>query len=175
MRTPPYIFSWLSRQFYSFFSPKDPPKEEAKQTADIAAIESKNLHIYWQACVLTLFAVFVTFLPDLAYAGKYDTRMGNVLCKVSSWITGNTGKGLATIAISIIGVGALLGKVSWGMSMIVGIGVAIIFGAGQLVSVMGVGQVGQISQNDPTNTDRNAMAVWTENGVELTKEGCGII
>jgi type IV secretion system protein VirB2 len=65
--------------------------------------------------------------------------MGNVLCTVVRWFTGNTGKGLATIAITIIGIGALLGKVSWGMAMIVGIGVAIVFGAAQLVNTMGAG------------------------------------
>lgn len=63
--------------------------------------------------------------------------MGTVLCTVQKWFTGNTGRGLATIAITIIGIGALLGKVSWGMAMIVGIGVAIVFGAAGIVSAMG--------------------------------------
>jgi len=63
--------------------------------------------------------------------------MGNVLCTVLAWFTGNTGKGLATISITVIGIGALLGKVSWGMAMIVGIGVAIVFGAAGIVNAMG--------------------------------------
>ena len=67
------------------------------------------------------------------------TPMGNVLCTVVNWFTGNTGKGLATIAVTIIGIGALLGKVSWGMAMIVGIGVAIVFGAAGLVDAIGAG------------------------------------
>lgn len=68
--------------------------------------------------------------------------MGNVLCTVKSWFTGNTGKGLATIAITVIGIGALLGKVSWGMAIIVGIGVAIVFGAAGIVDALNAGAGG---------------------------------
>lgn len=62
--------------------------------------------------------------------------MGNVLCTVTAWFTGNTGKGLATIAITVVGIGALLGKVSWGMAIIVGIGIAIVFGAVSVVNAL---------------------------------------
>lgn len=58
--------------------------------------------------------------------------------KPSKRLTGNTGKGLATIAITVIGIGALLGKVSWGMAIIVGIGVDIVFGAAGIVDAMDV-------------------------------------
>jgi type IV secretion system protein VirB2 len=65
--------------------------------------------------------------------------MGKVLCTVVGWFIGNTGKGLATIAITVIGIGALLGKVSWGMAIIVGVGVAIVFGAAGIVNAMNAG------------------------------------
>ncbi len=103
--------------------------------------QKKDLALYWQASLLVVLAAFVMLLPDVSYA-QTDTRIGNVLCTVSKWFTGNTGKGLATIAITVIGIGALLGKVSWGMAMIVGIGVAIVFGAAQIVSSMGAGAAG---------------------------------
>lgn len=95
---------------------------------------------YWQASLLVLLAMFVILLPDFAHAT--NTRMGNVLCTVGLWFTGNTGKGLATIAVAVVGVGALLGKVSWGMAMIVGIGISIIFGAASIVSSLGAGAGG---------------------------------
>ncbi|MCE2927155.1 MAG: TrbC/VirB2 family protein, partial [Rickettsiales bacterium] len=75
---------------------------------------------------------------ELAFAGN-DTPMGKVLCTVVGWFIGNTGKGLATIAITVIGIGALLGKVSWGMAIIVGVGVAIVFGAAGIVDAMNAG------------------------------------
>lgn len=84
---------------------------------------------------LTLAMAFV-LMPDLASAASGDT-IADVLCTVVGWFTGNVGKGIATLAIIIIGVGALMGKVSWGMAIIVGIGVAVIFGASQLVDDLG--------------------------------------
>ncbi len=96
---------------------------------------SKQLH--W--LFLGLFAVAL-FVPELASATpSTDTPLGKTLCAVVGWFTGNTGKGIATLAIIIIGVGALLGKVSWGMAIIVGLGVAVIFGAATLVGNLSPG------------------------------------
>ena len=102
---------------------------------------TKNLSVAWQISLMVMLSAAVIMMPDFAFASN-DTPMGNVLCTVVGWFTGNTGKGLATIAITVIGIGALLGKVSWGMAMIVGIGVAIVFGAAGIVSNMGGGVTG---------------------------------
>ena len=98
--------------------------------------QTKDLRMAWQICLFTMLSAVILTMPDFAFA-QVDTPMGNVLCTVTQWFTGNTGKGLATIAITIIGIGALLGKVSWGMAIIVGIGVAIVFGAAAIVDAMG--------------------------------------
>jgi type IV secretory pathway VirB2 component (pilin) len=104
---------------------------------------TQQLSSAWQMSLLMLFAAVVIMIPDLAFATPAleanDTVIGSSLCKVVGWFTGNTGKGIATIAIIVIGVGALMGKVSWGMAIIVGIGVALIFGAGSMVSSIGTG------------------------------------
>ena len=91
----------------------------------------------WRMMFAVALAAGVMFAPDFAMAAK-DTPFGAVFCTVTNWFTGNTGKGLATIAITIIGIGALLGKVSWGMALIVGTGVAIVFGAAAIVDAMGL-------------------------------------
>ena len=104
--------------------------------------QTKDLSVAWQICLMVVLTAVVIMAPDMAFAANSDTPMGNVLCTVVNWFTGNTGKGLATIAITIIGIGALLGKVSWGMAIIVGIGVAIVFGAAGIVSAMGGGATG---------------------------------
>ena len=104
--------------------------------------QTKDLSTAWQISLMVMLTAVVIMAPDMAFADGVNTPMGNVLCTVTNWFTGNTGKGLATIAITIIGIGALLGKVSWGMAMIVGIGVAIVFGAAQIVSAMGGGATG---------------------------------
>jgi type IV secretion system protein VirB2 len=97
---------------------------------------TKDLSLAWQICLMVCLSVAALTFPDLSFAAPVDTPMGAVLCTVVGWFTGNTGKGLATIAITVIGIGALLGKVSWGMAIIVGIGVAIVFGAAGIVSAM---------------------------------------
>ncbi len=89
----------------------------------------------WQVCAAMVVSALVIMAPDLA-AAVSDTPFGNMFCVVSEWFTGNTGKGLATIAITIIGIGALLGKVSWGMALIVGIGIAIVFGAAGIIDAL---------------------------------------
>ena len=101
--------------------------------------QTKDLSVAWQICLMVMLTAVVIMTPELSFAAGVNTPMGNVLCTVVNWFTGNTGKGLATIAITVIGIGALLGKVSWGMAIIVGIGVAIVFGAAGLVDAMGAG------------------------------------
>jgi type IV secretion system protein VirB2 len=99
-------------------------------------IQTKDLSLSWQICTMLMLSAVVIMVPDFVFAVGTNTPMGSVLCRVTGWFTGNTGKGLATIAITVIGIGALLGKVSWGMAIIVGIGVSIIFGAAGIVNAM---------------------------------------
>ncbi len=90
----------------------------------------------WRAFLsLGLFAAIV-LVPEMAMAAA-ETPIQQVLCNMVLWMTGTTGRALATIAIIIIGIGALLGKVSWGVALIVAIGVALIFGAGTMVELLG--------------------------------------
>lgn len=98
---------------------------------------TKELSSAWQMSFLMLLAAVAIMIPDLAFATGSDTVIGTAFCNVISWFNGTTGKGIATIAIIVIGVGALMGKVSWGMAIIVGIGVALIFGAASLVNSIG--------------------------------------
>lgn len=100
---------------------------------------TKQLSAAWQICLLMLFIAVTIAMPDLAFAdvksdASSDTVIATVFCNIIKWFTGTTGKGIATIAVIIIGIGALMGKVSWGMAIIVGIGVALIFGAASLVN-----------------------------------------
>lgn len=95
----------------------------------------KNNYMNW--CLALMAMALATMTPDLASAAAEPTALTNVLCGVVGWFQGPVGAGIATLAIIIIGVGALLGKVSWGMAIIVGIGVAIVFGAGSIVEALG--------------------------------------
>ena len=74
--------------------------------------------------------------------GGDSATIGGLLCRVADWFTGSVGQGIATLAIIVIGIGALMGKVSWGMAIIVGIGVAVIFGAPTIVQELSGNQAG---------------------------------
>ncbi len=73
-----------------------------------------------------------------SYAGP-NIPIGNTLCTVVGWMGGNLGKGLEACFVSILGVGALLGKVSWGTAMVEGIGSAAMIEAASIVDHMGAG------------------------------------
>lgn len=79
---------------------------------------------------------FALLVPQLAVAAA-DEPLTDALCAVVGWMTGSTGAAIATLAVIIIGVGALLGKVSWGMAIIVGLGIATIFGSQTLMEALG--------------------------------------
>lgn len=108
--------------------------------------QTKSLATAWQTSLLVMLCAVVVMLPDLAFAttatAGADTVIGNMLCTVVTWFTGSAGKGLATLAIIVIGVGALMGKVSWGMAIIVGLGIALIFGAAAMVNSLQAGGSG---------------------------------
>ncbi|MEZ5690107.1 MAG: TrbC/VirB2 family protein [Rickettsiales bacterium] len=102
--------------------------------------KTKELALTWQVSLLVMLTAIVVMLPDMAFAT--NTVIGNMMCTVVGWFTGTTGQGLATIAIIVIGIGALMGKVSWGMAIIVGLGISLIFGASALVGALGGNAVG---------------------------------
>ena len=97
----------------------------------------------WGFSLCLVMSMAILTMPELALAqgggGASGNTIANVLCNVVEWFTGPVGKGIATLAIIIIGIGALMGKVSWGMAIIVGVGVAVIFGADQVVNELGAG------------------------------------
>lgn len=63
--------------------------------------------------------------------------LGNLLCGVVAWFQGTVGAGIATLGIIVLGLGALMGKTSWGAAIITGLGVGTIFGANQIVAQLG--------------------------------------
>jgi type IV secretory pathway VirB2 component (pilin) len=102
-----------------------------------------SIDTLWRGMLAVTLTMAATMLPQAALAGMVNDNnpIGTVLCNVVTWLTGPVGKGIATLAIIIIGLGALMGKVSWGMAIIVAIGVALIFGAAAIVNQLGGGGV----------------------------------
>lgn len=81
------------------------------------------------ALSLAVFAM-VLMTPEYASAtGQLQTALDTII----GWLTGDLGTAIATLAVIIIGIGALMGKVSWGMAIIVAIGIGVVFGAATIV------------------------------------------
>lgn len=70
--------------------------------------------------------------------GPVGTPMADVLCLIVNWFSGNLGRGLATIGVSAAAVGAIFGKISWGLALTVMVGVAVMFGASDILVQMRV-------------------------------------
>ena len=106
----------------------------------------KMMSLAW--CMILTYAAFLipadvlAFGGDIGGGGNYagdSGVIGGLLCSVAGWFSGSVGKGIATLAIIVIGVGALMGKVSWGMAIIVGIGIGVIFGAPKIIDMLNTG------------------------------------
>lgn len=90
------------------------------------------------AFFLTL--ALVVLMPEIASAAMPDS-ITNALCNIVMIINNGVAKGLATLAIIFLGLGAMLGKVSWGTAVIVAAGIGVVFGAGGISTLMGAGNV----------------------------------
>lgn len=87
------------------------------------------------AALLGVFVLGFTLL-SAEPAMAQQSPMGNVICFIIGIIYGNLGRGLAVLAVIIVGIGATVGKVSWGLAMTVAIGVGTVFGAVPLVAYL---------------------------------------
>ena len=92
----------------------------------------------WKMCIVFCLAVVVTMLPDLsALATSSDDPISEAVCTIVSKLTGPVGRAVATVAVVFVGIGLFLGKMSWGLAIAVGIGIGAIFGAAQIVQIVG--------------------------------------
>lgn len=82
------------------------------------------------ACSIALFILTTSSV----YA--QGTPMGDVLCIVVGWMSGNMARGLSTLAVVMVGIGATIGKVSWGLAITVAIGISVMVNAVWLAGIL---------------------------------------
>jgi type IV secretion system protein VirB2 len=98
------------------------------------AISHKLLATY-QRLALCLVAVPVLLaLPDLASAADNTEAISDALCRVVNVLQNKVGRAVSMIGIAFLGIGFFLGKISWGLAIAIGLGVAGIFNAGNIVN-----------------------------------------
>ena len=74
----------------------------------------------------------LTFALYMCLTSASHAQVGDTICFVWDLIHDDIGRGIATLAICAIGVGAMVGKVSWGMAITVAVGIAVLFNADTL-------------------------------------------
>ncbi len=78
----------------------------------------------------------VALSPDFASAAVTAEGMGQVVCNIILELQGPVARGVAAFGIIFLGFSLFLGKISWGVALALGIGVAAIFGAESIVDAM---------------------------------------
>ncbi len=63
-----------------------------------------------------------------------DNAIADVLCEVVGWLLGPIGRAVSTLAILVLGIGAMFGKVSWPMALTTGVGISVLYGAPRITS-----------------------------------------
>lgn len=79
-----------------------------------------------------LLATTVLF-PNISFA---QGAIGNTLCNIVDLLVGNLGRAIANLAVIFLGIGMFFGKVSWNSAMAVAVGIALVFGAGNVVNMV---------------------------------------
>lgn len=114
-----------------------------------------------QQVILWMLLLLGTYLfSSPAFA---QTVVGSVLCSVYGLVAFDIGQGLATLAIIALGVGAMLGRVTWGqaVTVIAGIGGTI----GALVIMVAVTPVSLIAELNSGLCSAQATIAQTQSGV----------
>lgn len=91
----------------------------------------------WYCAFLALTTAIIVVIPDLYAATAVNSDVGNYICYIADNFEGNAGRGIATIGMSVLGTLALLGRVTWTQALIIGVGVAVLFGAPAIIIDLG--------------------------------------
>jgi type IV secretory pathway VirB2 component (pilin) len=88
-------------------------------------------------CITIIYYITLIVLYAAPETVEAANPIGQTLCAVVGWFKGSVGAGLATLSIFIIGIAAMMGKISWGMCIFAQLDVVLLFGAGALVEELG--------------------------------------
>lgn len=102
----------------------------------------------WYLGIALALTSLIVIIPDAALAGTataptlQQDPIGRVLCNIVTFVQGNIGRALGVLALMFISIGLFLGKINWGIAIATGVGIAGIFGAPQIVTFIGGGDLG---------------------------------
>jgi type IV secretory pathway VirB2 component (pilin) len=98
---------------------------------------SKSIYMK-RSLALVLAGILLAAIPGQAFAmaAPAAVSMSGIVCNAVGFVTGPTGAAIATVAILILGIAAFFGKVTWGLAVLVAIGMAGLFGAASIANIV---------------------------------------
>lgn len=90
---------------------------------------------------LSLYFLLITAFISIPTGAEAASAAGTdplsrTLCLVVGWFTGKMGQAIATLGILVLGIGAMMGKVSWQMALTVAFGVSVMFSGARVVELL---------------------------------------
>lgn len=98
----------------------------------------------------------IALTPSLAHAA--DNPLTLTICTVVKWFTGQLGRSIATLGVIVLAIGALMGKVSWGMAITVAAGIAVMFSGDAVVAKLTGESTAATVCDGVTSTDAYALS-----------------
>lgn len=80
------------------------------------------------------FAVAIMFSLSLPALAQDLSPVNTMLTNIGNALTGATGRALGLVALAAVGIAFLIGRMNWMLAISVIIGLAILFGAGTMLS-----------------------------------------
>jgi type IV secretory pathway VirB2 component (pilin) len=96
----------------------------SKQAIAITMVNQSNNQRLVAMAIFAISVYFIFFTPAYAASAIYS-----ILCNVILTIIVDVGRGIATLAVIVLGISALLGRATWAQGLTIMAGIAIIFGA----------------------------------------------
>ena len=88
----------------------------------------------WQVCLLFCLTAAVFLAPELSFSSTTDDGISTVLCLIVTKLTGPIGKTIGMIALVVLGIGILMGKLQWQLALSTALGITFIFSAGKIIN-----------------------------------------
>lgn len=122
--------------------------KNVKETLHIKPFHSSSMSVVEQQkqnqslsrfALVSIGVYFFALEPSLAMAAAAATtsNLETAATTILSGLTGTLGKTLATIAVIVLGMMAMFGKLAWDTAIKVILGIAIMFGAASIVNWIG--------------------------------------
>ena len=96
-------------------------------------LSTTNSTFFW---LLTLCSFIVVSDPAYATSMTPDERFGAAICSLAMVAQGPAGRGIATLAVIILGISTHFGRVSWSKTLIIAVGIVTVYGAGFVVDAI---------------------------------------